>query len=98
MMAMKDLSRRFKQQLAEFLEIPGDIILDLPKVILLGNLKLVVENHRGILKYSAQVIQINIPEGELIIEGKGLQLQSIRLEEICVEGQIKSVTFIGEES
>lgn len=98
MMAMKDLSRRFKQQLAEFLEIPGDIILDLPKVILLGNLRLVVENHRGILKYSAQVIQINIPEGELIIEGKGLQLQSIRPEEICVEGQIKSITFVGGES
>ena len=96
-MAWKDVSRRFKQQISEFLEIPGDVILDLPKVILLGNLQLTVENHRGLLKYSSEAIQINVSEGELIIKGRELKLRSVFPEEICVEGQIKNITFISDE-
>lgn len=96
-MAWKDFSKRLKQQMAEYLEIPGDIILDLPKVVLLGNLQLVVENHRGILKYNPEIIHINLSEGELIIRGKDLQLRNVLPEEICVQGQIKNIAFGGEE-
>ncbi len=96
-MAWKDLSRRIKQQVAEFLEIPAEVILDLPKVILLGNLQLVVENHRGILKYNPELIHINVSEGEVVIQGKDLKLRSVLPEEIFVEGRIKSIVLGGNK-
>lgn len=96
-MAWRDLSKRFKQQVSDFLEIPGDIILDLPKITLMGGLQLVVENHRGILKYSAEEIRINLSEGELIVKGRDLRLRSILPEEILVEGKIKSIAFGGDD-
>jgi sporulation protein YqfC len=96
-MAWRKLSERFKQQVSDFLEIPGDIILDLPKITLMGGLQLVVENHRGILKYGAEEIHINTSEGELIVKGRELRLRSILPEEILVEGKIKSIAFGGDD-
>jgi len=96
-MAWRDLSKRVKRQVSDFLEIPGEIILDLPKITLAGGLQLSVENHRGLLKYSAGEIHINLAEGELIIHGKDLKLHSVLPEEILVEGKIKSIAFGGEE-
>ncbi|MEW6276544.1 MAG: sporulation protein YqfC [Bacillota bacterium] len=96
-MTWKDLSKRLKRQMSEFLELPGEIILDLPKVVLVGGLQLIVENHRGILKFSSDAIHINISEGELIIKGKDLRLRSVLPEEIWVEGQIKSIAYGGDE-
>ena len=94
-MAWRNFSKHFKQQVSEFLEIPGDIILDLPKITLMGGLQLSVENHRGILKYGAEETRINTSEGELIIKGRDLRLRSVLPEEILLEGKIKSITFGG---
>jgi len=95
-MIWKDVSKGFKQQVTEFLDLPGDIILNLPKVTLLGNLQLVVENHRGILKFSSGAIHISITGGELIICGRELKLRSVLAEEIFIEGEIKNIAFEGE--
>ncbi len=95
-MTWKDVSRGLKQQVADFLDLPGDIMLNLPKVSLLGNLQMVVENHRGILKFSPEAIHISINGGELIISGRELRLRSVFAEEIYVEGEIKSICFEGD--
>jgi len=95
-MTWKDLSKGFKQQIVDFLDLPGDIILNLPKITLLSNLQLVVENHRGILKFSPAAIHVSITGGELIISGRELKLRSVLAEEIYVEGEIKSIVFEGE--
>ena len=92
-MAMKDFQKRIKQQMSGFLEIPGNVILDLPKIVMLGSLQLIVENHRGILKYTSELVCINVSEGELVIRGTGLKLRNVLPEEIYVEGHIKSVAF-----
>lgn len=92
-MAWKELTKLLKYQISEFLELPGEIVLDVPKVIVLGNLRLVVENHRGILKYGPELVHLNMPEGELIIRGRELRLRSVFPEEICVEGRIESIVF-----
>lgn len=92
-MAMKGIKKQIKQQMSEFLEIPRDVILDLPRVVMLGGLQLSVENHRGILKYTSELVRINVKEGELVVRGKELKLRNVLPEEICVEGHIKSVAF-----
>lgn len=92
-MARKGFEKRIKQQMSEFFEIPGDVILDLPRVVMLGGLQLIVENHKGILKYTSELVCIDVSEGELVIRGRELKLRNVLPEEICVEGHIKSVAF-----
>lgn len=95
-MAWRNVQRGLKQQVTDFLDLPGDIMFNLPKVSLLGNLQLVVENHRGILKFSPEAIHININGGELVISGRELRLRSVFAEEIYIEGEIKNIRFEGD--
>ncbi|MDI9475478.1 MAG: sporulation protein YqfC [Natronincolaceae bacterium] len=83
-----------KKGLAEILELPKDIILDLPKIIMIGNLQIYVENHKGILEYTDNRIRINTKSGILCIMGKNLMLKNIVIEEIIIVGEINQVEFI----
>ena len=46
---MKFKPNRLGMKLAEFLELPLDTVVELPKIIVSGNQQLVIENHRGII-------------------------------------------------
>jgi len=83
-----------KKGLAEILELPKDIILDLPKIIMIGNLQIYIENHKGILEYTDNRIRINTKNGTLRIIGKNLMLKNIVAEEIFIVGEINQVEFI----
>ena len=47
---------------AEALEMPEELALDLPRVTLIGNVSLHIENHRGIINYSAQEVRLRVSE------------------------------------
>ena len=81
----------FGRKLAELLEIPEDIVLDLPRLTLVGNIEVTLENHRGIVEYTPQKLRMALPEGELIISGEDLALVSLAQEEVIVRGRIKSI-------
>lgn len=93
-MAWRDFKKRLKRQMSDMLEIPGDVIMDLPKVVLVGDLQLFIENHRGIVEYTAESVRINVGDYEVAVSGEGLLLRNILPDEICLEGRIKSVQFI----
>ena len=93
-MAWRDLKKKVKQQFSDFLEIPGDVALDLPKIVMMGNIRLFVENHRGILEYSPESVRINTADGELGVTGKELMLKNVLPDEICVVGEIWSLNFL----
>ncbi|MCL6478601.1 MAG: sporulation protein YqfC [Peptococcaceae bacterium] len=93
-MAWGDFMRKFKRQMSDMLEIPSDIIMDLPKIVLVGDLQLFIENHRGIVEYSSENVRINVGDYEVAVSGEGLLLRNILPDEICLEGRIKSIHFI----
>lgn len=93
-MAWRDFKKRVKRQFSEFLEIPGDVMLDLPKIILVGNIKLFIENHRGILEYTTEGVRVSVMEGEVAVTGENLLLRNVLPDELCVEGKIKSLSFL----
>jgi len=81
------------QKIAGLLEIPQDIILDLPRITMLGNQQLLVENHRGIIEYTPSLVRIKLNSGELIISGKNLLLGNLQIEQILVEGTVGDVKY-----
>lgn len=83
-----------KKNIAEILELPKDIILDLPKIIMVGNLQIYIENHKGILEYTGDKIRINTKNGVLHIIGKNLVLKNIVTEEIVIVGEINQIDFV----
>ncbi len=93
-MALHDLKKKVKKQVSDFLEMPGDIMMDLPKITMVGDIKLYIENHRGIIEYSSAGVRVSVMEGEVSIAGEGLLLRNVLPDEICVEGKIKSLSFL----
>ncbi|MGI6452992.1 MAG: sporulation protein YqfC [Syntrophomonadaceae bacterium] len=79
--------------MAEFLEIPKDIVLDLPKVTIIGHSELYLENHRGIIEYSLDRIRVNLIRGFMEIEGNNLQIRALMPEEMSITGEIRSIKY-----
>lgn len=92
-MAWRDFKKRIKHQMSEFLEIPSDVMLDLPKIVLVGNIQVFIENHRGIVEYTSESVRVSLADGELGITGENLLLRNILPDEISVEGNIKGLSF-----
>ena len=81
------------QRLAGMLEIPQDIVLDLPRITMLGNKQLLVENHKGIIEYTPSLVRIKLNQGELRVAGKNLMLGNLQIEQILVEGTVGEVKY-----
>ena len=53
---------RGKEFIAEKLELPKDVVLDLPKIIIVGRNEITIENHKGIISFKDDLIKINTKE------------------------------------
>ena len=80
--------------MAEFLEIPKDLVLDLPQITVIGRNELYLENHRGIIEYSSQRLRINLSRGFLEILGEKLEIKALLPDEIKIRGEISSFKFV----
>jgi len=88
-----DFQKKLKQQISDLLDLPGDVMMDFPRIVMLGSAQMVVENHRGIIKYNSEEISISVSGGGIIIKGSDMKLRNVLPEEIYIEGRIKSLAF-----
>ena len=85
--------QRFRQKFSNILDIPKDVALDLPKITIIGDIQIYIENHKGIIEYTSTLVRISTTLGQLIIAGDGLVLRTIGAEEIYIDGRIIEVKY-----
>lgn len=85
----------FKYNISEALELPKDLIMDLPKIVMIGNIQMNISNHKGIIEYTREVLRVNSSIGIVKISGSDMELKTILSEEIIVKGNIEKVEIIG---
>lgn len=85
----------FKYNISEALELPKDLIMDLPKIVMIGNIQMNISNHKGIIEYTREVLRVNSSIGIIKISGSDMELKTILSEEIIVKGNIEKVEIIG---
>ena len=88
------MPKKIVKKIGKLLEIPEDISLGLPSVSLLGQEKLIVENHKGILAYQPDKIILNTSLKPLEIKGQDLILKEITADIVQVVGLIGNVGYI----
>jgi len=84
-----------KDHMASFLDLPQEAVCDWPRLTLIGDTRLLLENHRGVVIYESELLRVNVTLGQLEIRGKDLKLKVLRSDVIAVEGSIKSIRFLG---
>ncbi|MBB6675312.1 sporulation protein YqfC [Cohnella nanjingensis] len=88
---MPRVGRKLRRWTARILDLPQDVVLDLPRITMIAGLQLTVENHRGVLHFSPQSLRLAMERGELEVTGNDLVIRTIGGEEVFVEGQITGV-------
>ncbi len=83
----------FKEYFSDFFELPDEVILDAPLIMIVGRRKMYFENHKGIAVYQDDLIKIRIKSGYFMIKGKNLEIEEIAPENILVSGEIKSLDY-----
>ncbi|MCY0898766.1 MAG: sporulation protein YqfC [Firmicutes bacterium] len=83
------------QRLTELLEIPPEVLVNVPRVEVVGHLQFRVENHRGLEQYDGHRVVLKIPDGRLIVTGQDLVIGWIDRNEVLVTGQVRSLVFKG---
>jgi sporulation protein YqfC len=76
-------------------DLPPEVMLNVPLIMMVGGRSLILENHRGILEYSRERIRIRLRKGELTILGRNMLIQSISDEELQIKGEITGI-LMGE--
>jgi sporulation protein YqfC len=85
-----------RKKLADALELPYDIMLDLPVLHLTGSSRLLVENHKGLAEFDGVHIRIRAAKGgAVLVEGEKLKVSAVGRDDILVTGKIKSVSLAG---
>ncbi|MGI6619864.1 MAG: sporulation protein YqfC [Bacillota bacterium] len=85
------MRRKLRMELAEILELPMDISLDLPRVVIVGDLGVLISNHRGLIQYSRERIVVGVGAGQITVSGDNLEIEEVGQEQVVVKGLIKFV-------
>lgn len=82
------------RQVVQASGLPEDVILGTPRVLLRGDRMLLIENHQGVVEYSAEKMRIKTAIGILSVDGSTLTLSSLGEEDLMLTGVIKSISFL----
>ncbi|WP_418921847.1 sporulation protein YqfC [Clostridium ganghwense] len=84
-----------KENVAQKLDLPRDVVLNIPKITITGNNEIIIENHKGIIIFEEKEIKINSNVGVISIKGEGLEILFIGGSTIILGGKFKGVIYEG---
>ena len=93
---MEEKFQKGKEKILNKLEFPSDISMDLPKIIVVGNREITIENHRGIIAFERSMVKINSRIGAITIHGSNFEILFIGETRMTISGKFKGVSY--EES
>lgn len=68
--------------------LPGKALVEL-----VGDRRVLVENHRGVTQYSRERIGIRLQYGMIMVSGSGLELARMSKEQLIITGRIDGITL-----
>ena len=90
---MKEKLEKTREILTEKLDLPKDVMLNLPKITIIGNSEITIENHKGIILFERNVIKINTKVKIINIEGENFEILYIGDSTITISGKFKLISY-----
>lgn len=94
---MENKLTKTKETIAEKLDFPRDVMLNLPKITITGSSEIVVENHKGVILFDEKEIKINSNVGLITICGSGFEILFMGGSTLTVSGKFRTVVYEGNE-
>ena len=80
-----------RNKIEKLLEIPAEVITNIPKITLIGFNQLMIENYMGVIEYEEYLVKINSSIGIIIIEGNKMNLNQINENDVLISGAISKI-------
>lgn len=86
---------RGKEIIARKISFPEDVLLDIPKLTIIGKERITIENHKGILTFDEFKIRVGSKLGIINIIGNNFEILYIGGYTIIISGVFKSIIYEG---
>lgn len=83
-----------KELMVESLKLPKDSMLGASIVTITGNSEVFVENYRGILEYSHEIILLQGKTCKIELTGKKLNIVYYTNEDMKISGRISAIRYL----
>lgn len=87
----EDGTRRYR--MADAANLPKDVVLGVSILTLTGHYEVNIENYRGILEYTEQLIRINVRSGQIRITGKSLEINYYTTTDMKITGKVEKIEY-----
>lgn len=72
---------------------PADVVLGTPSIEVFGKSEIRIENYRGLIEYTDQLVRIETKIGQIRIHGKHLQVDYYTNDDMKVTGVINNIEY-----
>ena len=91
---MRKNKKSTAQRVSALLDVPLDMVADVPRITLNDNRELTVENYKTVEGYQPEEIKLRSAKYRITILGKALSIKAITDEEIFISGNITDISLI----
>lgn len=86
--------QEFIHRASEKLDLPAEIIAGSPRIEVVGNGRIEIENHKGLLEYTEENIDVLTTSMTLRLRGRGLEIRAMNERELLITGELGSIEFV----
>ncbi len=83
-----------KELISQKLEIPADVVMDIPKITIVGENEVFIENYVALCECKNNIISLKYKGGIIEISGENLIIRAIGEGDIMIFGKIACVKLI----
>lgn len=92
-MARKKAKRLTPKKIVKTLDVPEDVIFNSPRITMMSNKELRIENYTSILLYEENQVSVATKDVILSIQGENFSIEIITNDEFTLTGNIGSLEF-----
>ncbi len=74
-------------------DIPEDIVFDVPRVTVMDNTEVRIENYKTVLEYDETKVQLACKKKCITVSGTSLAIHVITDDEVSIHGEISAISF-----
>ena len=91
---MEEKLNKGREILVDKFDLPAEIVMDIPKIIITGNKEITIENHKGIMIFERDKIKINTNMSPVEIKGHDFEILYIAASTITIKGYFDSIEYV----
>ncbi|MCX7950445.1 MAG: sporulation protein YqfC [Clostridiales bacterium] len=88
------MKKKIRNKISDTLDLPKEVIVNVPSISLIGDNEIEIENHKGIIEYSLDIVRLNSSIGVILIKGNNFLIREISEDAIKLIGNFKSLEII----